>query len=89
MILCLIPELSAGIYVSVAAIWCLLNTEDYKSCILKAMNLGNDTDTVGAVAGGLAGIKYGYESIPEEWKATIAKRGYIEILCNGLYKTFV
>jgi len=66
-----------------------LNTEDYKSCVLKAINLENDTDTAGTVAGGLAGIKYGYESIPEEWKATIAKRGYIEILCNGLYKTFV
>lgn len=68
-----------------AAIWCLLNTDDYKSCVLKAINLGSDTDTVGAVAGGLAGIKYGYEAIPNEWKERIAKRDYIENLCKKLY----
>ena len=37
-----------------AAVWCLLNTEDYHDCVLKAVNLGSDTDTVAAVAGGLA-----------------------------------
>ena len=41
-----------------AAIWCLLNTENYRDCVLKAVNLGDDTDTVAAVAGGLAGLKY-------------------------------
>ncbi|HEY8362311.1 MAG TPA: ADP-ribosylglycohydrolase family protein [Tissierellaceae bacterium] len=70
-----------------AAIWCLLNTNDYKSCVLKAVNLGDDTDTVGAVAGGLAGLKYGYDSIPEEWKESLARRDYIEGLCNQLYKS--
>lgn len=39
-----------------AAIWCLLNSSNYKECILKAVNLGGDTDTIGAVAGGLAGL---------------------------------
>ncbi|NLM45062.1 MAG: hypothetical protein GX201_13815, partial [Clostridiales bacterium] len=68
-----------------AAIWCLLNTDDYKSCVLKAINLGSDTDTVGAVAGGLAGIKYGYEAIPNEWKRKMAKRDFIENLCKELY----
>jgi len=80
---------SSGYVVSTleAAIWSLLNTDDYKSCVLKAVNLGDDTDTVGAAAGGLAGIKYGYEAIPEEWKATLARREYIEKLCNHLYIT--
>jgi ADP-ribosylglycohydrolase len=50
-----------------AALWCLLNTDDYKSAVLKAVNLGGDTDTVAAVAGGLAGIYYGYDSIPAAW----------------------
>lgn len=68
-----------------AAIWCLLKTENYKDCVLMAVNLGEDTDTVAAVAGGLAGLYYGYESIPKEWLATIAKREYIESLCNQLY----
>ena len=50
-----------------AAIWCLLNTDNYKDCVLKAVNLGGDTDTIAAIAGGLAGLMYGYESIPQEW----------------------
>lgn len=68
-----------------AAIWCLLNTENYKDCVLKAVNLGSDTDTVAAVAGGLAGLKYGYEGIPQDWLGAIVKRDYVETLCNQLY----
>jgi hypothetical protein len=67
-----------------AAIWCLLNTKNYKDCVLSAVNLGEDTDTVAAVAGGLAGLYYGYDSIPKEWISVIAKREYIESLCNEL-----
>lgn len=65
-----------------AALWCLLNTESYQECVLKAVNLGSDTDTVGAVAGGLAGLYYGYDCIPEEWLVTIARRSWIEDLCD-------
>ena len=61
-----------------AALWCLLNTDDYKTLALKAVNLGSDTDTVGAVAGGLAGILYGADSIPAEWLATLKRRDYLE-----------
>src|SRR5699024_500826 len=39
-----------------AALWCLWVTNTYKDCVLTAVNLGGDTDTVAAVAGGLAGI---------------------------------
>jgi ADP-ribosyl-[dinitrogen reductase] hydrolase len=67
-----------------ASIWCLLNTKNYKDCVLLAVNLGEGTDTVAAVAGGLAGIYYGYDSIPKEWLSVIAKREYIESLCNEL-----
>lgn len=67
-----------------AAIWCLLNTHSFRECILKAINLGNDTDTIGAVAGGLAGIYYGADNIPQEWQTAILKRDYIEKLCTKL-----
>lgn len=67
-----------------AAIWCLLTTTSYKDCVLKAVNLGEDTDTVAAVAGGLAGLHYGYEMIPEEWLAVIVKRDEIESLSDKL-----
>lgn len=50
-----------------AALWCLVHTRNYKDCVLTAVNLGEDTDTTAAVAGGLAGIVYGYDSIPKKW----------------------
>ena len=52
---------------------------------MKAVNLGGFTDTVAAVAGGLSGLYYGYESIPCEWLSVIARRDYVESLCNGLH----
>ncbi len=67
-----------------AALWCLLTTDNYKSCVLKAVNLGEDTDTVAAVAGGLAGALYGYDAIPTEWLNTLKRREYIEELCERL-----
>lgn len=66
-----------------AALWCLLNTDTYKDCVLKAVNLGDDTDTVGAVVGGLAGICYGAGHIPAEWLDVLAGKQYIEELCES------
>lgn len=68
-----------------AGLWCLLNTDDYKTCVLKAVNLGRDTDTVAAIAGGLAGITYGYDSIPLKWRENIIKKDFIESLCHKYY----
>ncbi len=61
-----------------AAVWSLLTTENLKDCLLKAVNLGDDTDTIAAIAGGLAGLYYGYEAIPKEWLGAIQKREWIE-----------
>ena len=71
-----------------AAVWCLLTTDSYEGCVLKAVNLGMDTDTVGAVAGGLAGALYGYEAIPKKWRKTLIKRKYIEEMCERAAKTW-
>ena len=49
--------------------------------VLKAVNLGEDTDTVAAVAGSLAGALYGYDGIPQEWRDTLIKIAYIEEIC--------
>lgn len=72
-----------------AAVWCLLTTDNYRECVLKAVNLGEDTDTVAAVAGGLAGAMYGYDSIPLEWKNILIKREYIEAICERAGKTWL
>ena len=65
-----------------AAIWCLLNTDSIEESLLKAANLGADTDTVAAIAGGLAGIYYGYEMIPAKWIEKIQLRKWMEEICN-------
>lgn len=67
-----------------AALWCLANTASYEDCVLKAVNLGDDTDTTAAIAGGLVGIYYGYENIPEKWKKAIIRREWIEELCRSM-----
>ncbi len=70
-----------------AALWCLLNTGNYRDCVLKAVNLGEDTDTVAAVAGGLAGMLYRVSGIPKEWLNQLARRDYIEKLCEDFYRS--
>ena len=69
-----------------AVLYCLLETENYKSAVLKAVNLGRDTDTVAAITGGLAGIYYGYEDIPEEWIGDIPQMDCIFEICNDFEK---
>ena len=72
-----------------AALWCLLTTASYRDCLLKAVNLGDDTDTVAAVAGGLAGALYGYNAIPKEWLETLKRRDYIEAMCDRASSTWI
>ncbi|MET3732623.1 ADP-ribosylglycohydrolase family protein [Moheibacter stercoris] len=67
-----------------ASIWCLLTTDNYNEAVLKAVNLGSDTDTTGAVTGGLAGLLYGIENIPTNWIKQIARRDDIENLAERL-----
>lgn len=55
-----------------AAFWCFMTTDNYKDAVLKAVNLGDDTDTTGAVTGALAGLAYGLDSIPQEWREQLA-----------------
>lgn len=71
-----------------AALWCLITTESYRECVLKAVNLGHDTDTIAAIAGGLAGLWYGYDSIPKEWRKVIQRREWIEEMCRSAERLF-
>ncbi len=68
-----------------AVLWSLMNTDSFESALLKAVNLGNDSDTVGAIAGGLAGLAYGSGGpcgIPRKWIDVIQKKEWIEELCE-------
>ncbi len=65
-----------------AAIWCFLNTNNYCDCTLKAVNLGEDTDTIAAIAGGLAGIFYA--EIPKDWLDELRGKEVIENSIAGM-----
>ena len=67
-----------------ASIWCLMTTDSFSDAVLKAVNLGDDTDTTGAATGGLAGLLCGYSSIPQEWLEILARKDDIEDLARRL-----
>jgi ADP-ribosyl-[dinitrogen reductase] hydrolase len=67
-----------------ASIWCLLTTNSYSAAVLKSVNLGSDTDTTGAVTGGLAGIVYGYDNIPRDWVLKLARVNEVLKLADDL-----
>ena len=49
------------------AVWAVRNTTSFEDAVVKAVNLGDDTDTVACVAGALAGAIYGIQAIPSRW----------------------
>lgn len=82
-----IDDLKTGGYVIEvleSSIWFFLNKDSYKDTILSIINLGHDTDTSAAIAGGLAGLYYGQEAMPEEWVASIARLDDIVELAEKL-----
>jgi ADP-ribosyl-[dinitrogen reductase] hydrolase len=66
-----------------ASLWCLLKTQSYRDCVLKAVNLGGDTDTTACVAGGLAGVAYGIKAIPSDWLGQMARKEDVDTLFAG------
>lgn len=65
-----------------AACWSLVMTRSFEDCLLTAVNLGGDADTIGAITGGLAGLYYGSEDIPQSWLDVIQKIGWIRGICD-------
>ena len=65
-----------------SVIYSLKNSDNFRDAVLKAVNLGRDTDTVGAICGGLAGIFYGFDSIPVDWIEEIPKISEVFELCE-------
>ena len=65
-----------------AVAWALVTTGSFEEALLKVVNLGLDTDTTGAIAGGLAALYYGYDAIPAAWIEEIQRKEWIEELCS-------
>jgi ADP-ribosylglycohydrolase len=69
-----------------AALWAFHDAPDFRTAVLRAVNLGDDADTTGAVCGQLAGAYWGETGTPAEWRAALARRDMIEQALTGLLK---
>jgi len=69
-----------------AAIWCFYTTHSYKACVLRAVNLGDDADTIAALAGGIAGVYYGAEAIPADWMEVLQGKEMLENIYQKFYR---
>ena len=67
-----------------AALWAFHKAEHFREAVLKAVNLGDDADTTGAVCGQLAGAYWGESGIPQEWRDRLARRDLLETALSGL-----
>lgn len=72
-----------------AALWCVGTTTTFKEAILKAVNLGEDTDTVATIAGTLAGMHYPLEDIPTDWLNKMIQKQKIDQLITTFYQACV
>lgn len=61
-----------------ASLWGFLNEKSYTDCVFRVINLGGDTDTIACVAGGLAGIYYGFNAINDNWVQMLQKKEMID-----------
>ncbi len=81
------PEIQGSGYVVKsleAALWAFHDAKDFREAVLRAVNLGDDADTTGAVCGQLAGAYWGESEIPQEWLEGLARRDMIEAALDGL-----
>jgi hypothetical protein len=61
-----------------AALWAFHDAKDFREAVLRAVNLGDDADTTGAVCGQFAGTYWGQAGIPVGWLEGLARRDMIE-----------
>jgi len=67
------------------AIYCLLVGKSFAEVILLAVNHDGDSQATGAVAGNLAGARYGMAAIPADWLAPLELRAVISEIADDLY----
>ncbi len=66
-----------------ASLWCTIQNDSYESAVISAINLGDDTDTIGAITGSINGIIYGRENIPKKWLNKLKQNDYLDELSEN------
>jgi ADP-ribosylglycohydrolase len=72
-----------------ASFWCLLTTSSYLDSVFKAINLGDDTDTTATVVGGISGLVYGMDNVPQTWINVLARKDDIIKLSEAFSKVYL
>lgn len=71
-----------------ASLWCLYHSKGYKNAVCSAVSLGEDTDTIGAITGSLAGLYYGLDNLPVDWMAELRNKALIDSVCNRFFERY-
>lgn len=82
------PEIIGSGYVvksMEASLWAFYNSNSFEEGLLKAVNLGDDADTTGAIYGQLAGAYYGFKNIPERWTKNVSKSRELAKMAKKLF----
>ena len=92
--LCALPEEQIQSHCDViesleAVIWSLATTRSFEQAVMRAVNLGHDSNTIGALTGGLAGLYYGMQGIPKRWLDKLKKLPELEAIAEGFSKAEV
>jgi ADP-ribosyl-[dinitrogen reductase] hydrolase len=84
---CSIKSTPYVLYSLEASLWSVMSYNNFTDVVLSAVNLGGDTDTIGSIAGGLAGMIYGLESLPEDWLEALSRKDDIIDLAERFAKS--
>lgn len=82
------PEIRGSGYVVdslEAALWAVGGATDFRTAVLRAANLGDDADTTAAIAGQLAGARWGASAVPSRWRQLLVARRRIEAIAGRLH----
>lgn len=69
-----------------ACLWSVSTTNNYQDAVLKAVNLGRDSDTIAALSGAIAGLLYGMDDIPEKWLSNLREKDKLDVLVHEYCK---
>jgi ADP-ribosyl-[dinitrogen reductase] hydrolase len=81
-----IPNTGYVVHTMIAAKWAVGSSQSFDEAVLKAVNLGGDADTIGAVAGQIAGAIWGLSSIRQSWLDTLYDYDNLLILATKLFE---
>lgn len=68
-----------------SAFWAVTRHHSFEEAVVAAVNLGQDADTTGAVAGAIAGARWGASAIPERWLGVLIAREELTGLADGIF----